>query len=285
MFSQLGSIVIYLFYLYFIRGIMRLKNILNFNIIISLVFIFVVSNSLSIAPYLFSPIGTDLISFAQEVNLTNSNDLNFGVNYTALSLIPLMIEEMKNTNATSIPIEQVINATPSNATAIQNISKNSTLGNNTDNDNNFSSANETKDLIPVVVNLTKNTNATDIALEKTINATPSNATAIQNISKNSTLGNNTDNDNNFSSANETKDLIPVVVNLTKNTNATDIALEKTINATPSNATAIQNISKNSTLGNNTDNDNNFSSANETKDLIPVVVNLTKNTNATDIALE
>ncbi|MEJ7642902.1 MAG: hypothetical protein WKF36_12025, partial [Candidatus Nitrosocosmicus sp.] len=78
----------------------------------------------------------------------------------------------------------------------------------------------------------------------------------------------------------TKDLIPVVVNLTKNTNATDIALEKTINATPSNVTAIQNMSKNSTLGNNTDNDNNFSSANETKDLIPVVVNLTKNTNAT-----
>ncbi len=264
---------------------MRRKNIKIFNIIISLVFIFVITISLFIAPYLFSSIGNNLISLAQEVNLTNGDDLNFGVNYTALSLIPLMIEEMKNTNATSIPIEQVINATPSNVTAIQNISKNSTLGNNTGNDNNFSSANETKDLIPVVVNLTKNTNATDIALEKTINATPSNVTAIQNISKNSTLGNNTGNDNNFSSANETKDLIPVVVNLTKNTNATDIALEKTINATPSNVTAIQNISKNSTLGNNTGNDNNFSSANETKDLIPVVVNLTKNTNATDIALQ
>ncbi|HYZ96992.1 MAG TPA: hypothetical protein VE524_10390, partial [Nitrososphaeraceae archaeon] len=85
-------------------------------------------------------------------------------------------------------------------------------------------------------------------------------------------------------ANETKDLIPVVVNLTKNTNATDVALERTINATPSNVTAIQNMSKNSTLGNNTNNVNNFSSANETKDLIPVVVNLTKNTNATDVAL-
>ena len=204
---------------------MRLKNILNFNIINSLVFIFVVSNSLSIASYFFSPIGSNLISLAQEANLSNSDDLTFGVNYTALSLIPLMIEEMKNTNATSIPIEQVINATPSNVTAIQNMSKNSTLGNNTNNGDNFSSANETKDLIPVVVNLTKNTNATDIALEKTINATPSNVTAIQNMSKNSTLGNNTDSDNNFSLANETKDLIPVVVNLTKNTNATDIALE------------------------------------------------------------
>ncbi|HYO06282.1 MAG TPA: hypothetical protein VER14_04800 [Phototrophicaceae bacterium] len=143
---------------------MRLKDTLKFNVIISLVFVFVVSNSLSIATYLFSPIGSNLISFAQEVNSTNNDELTFGVNYTALSLIPLMIEEMKNTNATSIPIEQVINATPSNVTAIQNMSKNSTLGNNTNNVNNFSSANETKDLIPVVVNLTKNTNATDVAL-------------------------------------------------------------------------------------------------------------------------
>jgi hypothetical protein len=144
---------------------MRLKNIKIFNIIISLVFIFVIAISLFVAPYFFSSDETNLISFAQEVNITNGDDLTFGVNYTALSLIPLMIEEMKNTNATSIPIEQVINATPSNVTAIQNMSKNSTLGNNTGNGNNFSSANETKDLIPLVVNLTKNTNATDIALE------------------------------------------------------------------------------------------------------------------------
>ena len=144
---------------------MRLKDTIKFNIIISLVFIFVVSNFLSMAPYLYSPSGSNLISFAQEANSTNSDELTFGVNYTALSLIPLMIEEMKNTNATSIPIEQVINATPSNVTAIQNMSKNSTLGNNTNNVDNFSSANETKDLIPVVVNLTKNTNATDVALE------------------------------------------------------------------------------------------------------------------------
>ncbi|HYO06451.1 MAG TPA: hypothetical protein VER14_05675, partial [Phototrophicaceae bacterium] len=73
---------------------MRHKNIKNFNIIISLVFISVISNSLFIAPYLFSSIGNNLISFAQEANLTNSGDLTFDVNYTALSLIPLMIEEM-----------------------------------------------------------------------------------------------------------------------------------------------------------------------------------------------
>src|SRR5919112_1274578 len=243
---------------------MRRKNIDNFNNILSLIFIFVITYSLFVAPNLFSSTGKNLMSFAQELNLTNNDDLNVAVNYTALSLIPLMIEEMKNTNATSIPIEQVINATPSNVTAIQNMSKNSTLGNNTNNVNNFNSANETKDLIPVVVNLTKNTNATDVALERTINATPSNVTAIQNMSKNSTLGNNTNNVNNFSSANETKDLIPVVVNLTKNTNATSIPIEQVINATPSNVTAIQSISKNSTLDNNTD--NNFGSVNKTKDL-------------------
>ncbi len=295
---------------------MRHKSIKKLNIVMSLVLLFVFFNSIFTAPYFFSTVETNLISFAQIDNLTKNDDLNFDVNYTALSLIPLMIEEMKNTNATSIPIEQVINATPSNVTAIQSISKNSSLDNNTDNNNNFSSLNQTKDLIPVVVNLTKNTNASSIPIEQVINATPSNVssipieqvinatpsnvTAIQSISKNSSLDNNTDNNNNFSSLNQTKDLIPVVVNLTKNTNATDIALEKTIdatpsnvssipieqviNATPSNVTAIQSISKNSSLDNNTDNNNNFSSLNQTKDLIPVVVNLTKNTNATDIAL-
>jgi hypothetical protein len=146
---------------------MRRRNIKKLNIVIPLVFLFVISNSLIASnTYLFSLVETNLVSFAQEGNLTRSDSLNFGVNYTALSLIPLMIEEMKNTNATSIPIEQVINATPSNVTAIQSMSKNSALGNNTnDNDNNLSSVNQTKDLIPVVVNLTKNTNATDIALE------------------------------------------------------------------------------------------------------------------------
>ncbi len=145
---------------------MRPKNIKRLNIVISSVFLFVISNSLFASnTYLFSSVETNLISFAQEGNLTGSDSLDFGVNYTALSLIPLMIEEMKNTNATSIPIEQVINATPSNVTAIQSISKNSPLGNNTSTGNNFSSVNQTRDLIPVVVNLTKNTNATDTVLE------------------------------------------------------------------------------------------------------------------------
>ncbi len=40
-----------------------------------------------------------------------------------------MIKEMENTNATTIPIEQVINATPSNVTALQNIAKNNILNN------------------------------------------------------------------------------------------------------------------------------------------------------------
>jgi hypothetical protein len=37
--------------------------------------------------------------------------------------------------------------------------------------------------------------------------------------------------------------------LTKNTNATDIAMAKTINATPSNVTALQNIAKHNILNN------------------------------------
>ena len=40
-----------------------------------------------------------------------------------------MIKEMENTNATSIPIKQVINATPSNVTALQNMVKNNLLNN------------------------------------------------------------------------------------------------------------------------------------------------------------
>ncbi len=147
---------------------MRRKNIKKLDIVISLVFLFVISNSLFASnTYLFSSVETNLVSFAQEGNLTRSDSFDFGVNYTALSLIPLMIEEMKNTNATSIPIEQVMNATPSNVTAIQSISKNSTLGNNTaTTGDNLISVNQTRDLIPVVVNLTKNTNnATDTVLE------------------------------------------------------------------------------------------------------------------------
>ena len=48
------------------------------------------------------------------------------------------------------------------------------------------------------------------------------------------------------SANKTA-LVPFVVNLTKNTNATNIPIEKVINATPSNVTALQNAAKNNVI--------------------------------------
>ncbi len=155
---------------------MRNKIIKKFDVIVFFAIAVIISNSLF--PHtVFYSMNNNIISNAQEVNSTNSNDISFAVNYTALSLIPLMIKEMENTNATTIPIKQVINATPSNATALQNIAK-SQVSNNVDNssnnNSNFSSINKTKDLIPLVVNLTKNTNATDIAIEKMIEATPSN---------------------------------------------------------------------------------------------------------------
>jgi len=188
--------------------------------LLSLIFISFVFN------WLFSSvffINDNYIIRALEPNSTKSDSLMFGSNHTAaLSLIPLMIKEMENTNATSIPIKQVINATPSNVTLLQNFSRHNVLNNisnnimliNTDHKNfntsilkptsNFISKNKT-DLIPYVVNLTKNTNATDIAIAKTINSTPK--------------------------------------------NATDIAIAKTINATPSNVTFLQNLSKNNVLNN------------------------------------
>ena len=188
--------------------------------LLSLIFISFVFN------WLFSSvffINNDYIIRALEPNSTKSDSLIFGSNHTAaLSLIPLMIKEMENTNATSIPIKQVINATPSNVTLLQNFSRHNVLNNisnnilliNTDHKNfntsilkptsNFIPKNKT-DLIPYVVNLTKNTNATDIAIAKTINRTPK--------------------------------------------NATDVAIAKTINATPSNVTFLQNLSKNNVLNN------------------------------------
>ena len=40
------------------------------------------------------------------------------------------------------------------------------------------------------------------------------------------------------------DLIPVVVNMTQNTNASDFPIKNVINTVPSNATALQDIVKN-----------------------------------------
>ena len=83
-------------------------------------------------------------------------------------------------------------------------------------------------------------NATDIAMARTINATPSNATALQNMTGVNT--NATDTSGDFNSVNDTaQKLIPLVVNLTENTNATAIPIKQVINATPSNATALQNM--------------------------------------------
>ncbi len=280
--------------------------------------------SISLASPTFSSVNSFFFSYGQDINSTESDRPFLGINNAVgLSLIPLMIKEMENTNATTIPIKQVINATPSNATALQNISKNSTENNNTntgDTNDGFKPVNDTakelipfatpsnatalqnisknstennntntgdtndgfklvndtaKELIPFVVNLTKNTNATDIAMARTINATPSNATALQNMTRDNT-------NDGFKPVNDTaKELIPFVVNLTKNTNATTIPIKQVFNATPSNATALQNISKNSTENNNAntgDTNDGFKPVNDTaKELIPFV-NLTKNTN-------
>ena len=157
-----------------------------------------------------------------------------------------MIEEVQNTNASDIPIKQIMEATPSNATALQDIVKNNsnktaqnednaTLNNATVNNSNLS---RPQDLIPVVVNMTQNTNASDIPIKNVINTVPSNATALQDIVKNNsnktaqnednaTLNNATFNNSNPS---RPQDLIPVVVNMTQNTNASDLAFMRIINA-------------------------------------------------------
>ncbi len=184
------------------------KYIKTFNGFFSLILISIAFNLL-ISSNIFSPINDAFIARAQESNSSKSDLLTLQSNHTtALSLIPLMIKEMENTNATTIPIKQVINATPANVTALQNIAKHNILNNISNNFilnatnrnnsslnttdlskvNNFTPANKTN-LIPFVVNLTKNTNATDIAIAKTINATPANVTALQNISKHNILNN------------------------------------------------------------------------------------------------
>jgi hypothetical protein len=117
------------------------------------------------------------IVIAQEIPSFSNDSLSFQINQTALSLIPLMIKEMQNTNATDIPIRQVINATPSSLSEIQNMSiknmENNTTGalSSSSNEIQQSQSNRTEDLIPLVVNLTRNTNATDIPIRQVINAT------------------------------------------------------------------------------------------------------------------
>ena len=87
-----------------------------------------------------------------------------------------MIEEVQNTNASDIPIKQIMEATPSNATALQDIVKNNSnkTAQNENNAtlNNINNTSRPQDLIPVVVNMTQNTNASDLAFMRIIDAIP-----------------------------------------------------------------------------------------------------------------
>jgi hypothetical protein len=114
--------------------------------------------------------------YGQETNSSSNNEFLLSINQTYLSLIPLMIEEVQNTNASDIPIKQIMEATPSNATALQDIVKNNSnkTAQNEDNTtlNTSNNASRPQDLIPVVVNMTQNTNASDLAFMRIIDATP-----------------------------------------------------------------------------------------------------------------
>lgn len=124
----------------------------------------------------------------QESNSSVVSDAEIlaSINQTYLSLIPLMIQEVENTNASDIPIRQIIEATPSNVTALQDIVKNSsnkstpseldsTFSNEPSSSSSINSSNipsKPQDLIPVVVNMTQNTNASDLGIMRIINSTP-----------------------------------------------------------------------------------------------------------------
>jgi hypothetical protein len=193
-----AKIVIYLSYKT-IYSLMIGKNIKLF-FIVSLSLMWIVSNSL-VNPTV-SSFDSTFFSYGQDTNSTEGNGLFFGINNaTGLSLIPLMIKEMQNTNATAIPIKQVVNATPSNATALQSISKNTTTNNGTTNAsdaaNDLNSVNDAaNDLIPAVA--------------------PSNATALQNITRGTT--NASDAANDLNSVNRSTQELPLF-NLTQNTSA------------------------------------------------------------------
>ncbi len=224
---------------------MSINPLLDRVAFVSLSFIIL---SIFILAFSSSPSTSEYYIYGQESNFSNNDEFLLNINQTYLSLIPLMIEEVQNTNATDIPIQQIMEATPSNATALQDIVKNNsnkttqngdsaTLNNATTNNSNPS---RPQDLIPVVVNMTQNTNATDIPIKNIINTVPSNATALQDIVKNNsnkttqngdsaTLNNATTNNSNPS---RPQDLIPVVVNMTQNTNASDLGFMRIINALP-----------------------------------------------------
>ena len=186
---------------------------------------------------------SEIYIYGQETNSSNNDEFLLNINQTYLSLIPLMIEEVQNTNASDIPIKQIMEATPSNATALQDIVKNNsnkaaqnkdsaTLNNAAVNNSNPS---RPQDLIPVVVNMTQNTNASDIPIKNIINTVPSNATALQDIVKNNSNKASQNKNNatlNNSNSSRPQDLIPVVVNMTQNTNASELGFMRIINALP-----------------------------------------------------
>jgi uncharacterized protein YjgD (DUF1641 family) len=213
---------------------------------------------LSVVPAILSnQLNSDrLIVVGQETNssLVSDAEILASINQTYLSLIPLMIQEVENTNASDIPIRQIMEATPSNVTALQDIVKNSSnraaqsefnsnFSTASSSDSNSSSKTKPQDLIPVVVNMTQNTNASDIPIQKVMDTVPSNVTALQDIVKNSSnraaqsefnsnFSTASSSGSNSSSKTKPQDLIPVVVNMTQNTNASDLGFTRIINSTP-----------------------------------------------------
>ena len=132
---------------------------------------------------------SEIYIHGQETNSSNSDEFLLNINQTYLSLIPLMIEEVQNTNASDIPIKQIMEATPSNATALQDIVKNNSNKTAQNNDsatlnnatvNNSNNPARPQDLIPVVVNMTQNTNASDLGFMRIINALPGYDTSESN---------------------------------------------------------------------------------------------------------
>ncbi|MBA2268074.1 MAG: hypothetical protein H0W19_07030 [Nitrosopumilus sp.] len=219
---------------------MKINPSLDRVAFVSVSFIILLSFILAFSSLQLTP---EIYIHSQETNSSNNDEFLLSINQTYLSLIPLMIEEVQNTNASDIPIKQIMEATPSNATALQDIVKNNsnkTAQNEASATLNNSNPSRPQDLIPVIVNMTQNTNASDIPIKNVINTVPSNATALQDIVKNNsnktaqneasaTLNNATLNNSNPS---RPQDLIPVIVNMTQNTNASDLGFMRIINALP-----------------------------------------------------
>ena len=157
---------------------MNINATLNRVAFVSLPFIIV---PIFILAFSSPQLTSEIYIHGQETNSSNSDEFLLNINQTYLSLIPLMIEEVQNTNASDIPIKNVINTVPSNATALQDIVKNNSNKTAQNNDsatlnkstvNNSNNPARPQDLIPVVVNMTQNTNASELGFMRIINALP-----------------------------------------------------------------------------------------------------------------